>query len=940
MSQTYVDGFDYPIGDRGYDTLGYEYPIPEQINSAAYTVPGYTDIEINEMYPDWISATPNRGSSTTVGWHNDSDVGDWYTGGIHPGEDWNYGAAGDDIGKPEYLVANGVPWDIRPLSGDVTISGWCIVFLHVMPLTGDSLYSFYMHTTCAANTDGTICLNASDFGFVPGVELPRNTIVARVGNVTGFGSHLHFEIRTHYEKYPAPLWPNGPGGRYPEKSAEYQYGITMEKVAQAYYEMQLDGIIDPSDFIDANRPSTFTGVSCLATAEGDPFSPVWQKVVGTSGSDVLGSIVKTNDGGYIVGGSSSSEPELDKTSPTYGSDDYWIVKINSCGEVQWDKSYGGSGGETLDQIIKCNSGYMLLGSSSSDISGTKSENGFGSNDFWIVKIDENGTEEWQKTIGGTATDENMMGVQLSDGSYIVGGQSHSSLSGNKTDSGKGSLDFYFIKISEDGNMLWQKSYGGNSSDYPSSMTIDPYDKVVIAGTSQSGISGDKDEGLMGYSDAWIIQIDESGNIEWQNTIAGSGSDGARGVIKVGAYIYTAIRSNSNAGGDKSENSFGPFGGSLDNWIIKLDSVGEIVWDKTVGGNGNDTPVQIYQNVSGKLTVLSSSESGVSGNKTSAWFGDYDGWIYQIDSSGNLSSEQLNLGGTLSESPACLISADTISGDVIVGMYSNSSISGNKSVDNYDATYTTSDFWLVKVSPEACLLPTVSIGADGATVFCQGESVTLTATHDGTTVQWYRNGSPIPGATSDSYIATTKGTYTCEVTNDCGVTTSESIMVNVIKVTVSIVTFDPTTFCEGDTATLYASYSPGSTLQWYNGMTILPGETGDTYIATTSGYYRCKATKSGCSSFSNIIPISVTCKESVEDTDMHVFPNPADEYISIVYGNISGVMVVYDITGHATFVSHTDESGYTTLDVSTWTSGTYVLRFVYGDVDDKVVFVVE
>ena len=150
------------------------------------------------------------------------------------------------------------------------------------------------------------------------------------------------------------------------------------------------------------------------------------------------SIIQTTDGGYLLGGYSYSNISGDKTENSNGYEDYWIVKVDSIGTIQWQKTIGGSLNDNLISIIQTSDGgYIIGGISSSNISGDKTENSNGDVDYWIVKIDSTGTIQWQNTIGGIALDYLGSIIQTNDSGYFLAGSSFSDISGDKTENSNG-----------------------------------------------------------------------------------------------------------------------------------------------------------------------------------------------------------------------------------------------------------------------------------------------------------------------------------------------------------------------------------------------------------------------------------------------------------------------------------------------------------------------
>ncbi len=173
----------------------------------------------------------------------------------------------------------------------------------------------------------------------------------------------------------------------------------------------------------------------------------WDKRFGGAEFDGCYSIQQTSDGGYAAGGYSLSGAEGDKTEDSRGGSDYWIVKINSNGAKEWDKRFGGSkddyacaAQQTMDN------GYLAGGYSYSGAGGDKTEESWGSSDYWIVKINSNGVKEWDKRFGGLAGDYCESIKQTSDGSCIAAGYGNSGVGGDKTEGSRGGFDYWIVKM--------------------------------------------------------------------------------------------------------------------------------------------------------------------------------------------------------------------------------------------------------------------------------------------------------------------------------------------------------------------------------------------------------------------------------------------------------------------------------------------------------------
>jgi hypothetical protein len=414
----------------------------------------------------------------------------------------------------------------------------------------------------------------------------------------------------------------------------------------------------------------------------------WQNTIGGSLSDLLTSIRNTPDDGYILGGCSMSNISGDKTENSYGGNDYWVVKIDSSGNIQWQKTIGGNNTDMLKSTqTTLDGGYILGGYSISDISGSKSENSLGGNDFWILKIDSIGNIQWQNTIGGSGDDYLYSIQQTTDGGFFICGYSFSNASGDKSENCLGQRDYWVVKTDSFGNIEWENTIGGSLDDilYSSQQTTDG--GYILGGFSDSNISGDKTENSLGGSDYWIVKIDANGNIQWQNTIGGSLSD-----------ILTSIRNTTDDGyilggysmsdisGDKTENSYG----GNDYWVVKIDSVGNIQWQNTIGGSGTDFLNMIEQCSDGGFVVAGDSYSGLSGEKEEDLIGSRDWWVVKTDSVGQI-EWQNSIGGNSSNGLS--FAQPSNYGGYILGGFSNSDFSGDKH-ENCIGMY---DYWVVKLT---------------------------------------------------------------------------------------------------------------------------------------------------------------------------------------------------------------------------------------------------
>lgn len=450
----------------------------------------------------------------------------------------------------------------------------------------------------------------------------------------------------------------------------------------------------------------------------------WQKTIGGSGLDLFYDVQQTADGGYIMGGISDSNISGNKAENCNGYWDYWVVKVDATGIIQWQNTIGGSDYETNLSIQQTDDGgYILGGTSYSNISGDKTENCLGEGDFWVLKLNASGAIEWQNTIGGNYFDELSSLEQTADGGYIIGGSSSSDISGDKIENSSGGWDYWVVKLDATGTLQWQNTIGGNDFDYLFSVQQTSDGGYIIGGSSSSDISGDKTENSLGARDYWVVKLDTIGTIQWQNTIGGNGYDHLTCLQQTtdGGYILGGY-SGSDISGDKTENRVG---NDDDFWVIKLNATGSIQWQNTIGGNSYEPLTCLQQIADGGYIVGGFSNSNISGDKTEDCLGNADYWMLKLDATGII-QWQNTLGG-LGDDLLYSLQQTTDDG-YIIGGSSNSNISSDKTENSLGGQ----DFWIIKLAPE--YVPTVEVpSAKGSltiypnpatdAIFIQSETVT-------------------------------------------------------------------------------------------------------------------------------------------------------------------------------------------------------------------------
>jgi hypothetical protein len=313
---------------------------------------------------------------------------------------------------------------------------------------------------------------------------------------------------------------------------------------------------------------------------------VWTKTIGGSDDDYAWSIIQSSDGGYVVAGETWSFGA--------GSSDFWVVKLDSSGNVQWTKTIGGSSGDYANSIIQSSDGgYVVVGQT----------NSFGENIF-VVKLDSSGNVLWSKTISGSYYDFVRSIIQSSDGGYVVVGRTLRA----------GRYDMYIVKLDSYGDVVWTKTIGGDDDHDEAYSIIQSSDGgYVVAGYTESFGAGG--------SDFYVVKLDSSGNVQWTKTIGGSEKEVATSIIQSsdGGYVVAGFTESFGAG-------------YFDIYVVKLDSSGNVQWTKTIiGRSSDDFPWSIIQSSDGGYVVA--------GHTYSLGAGGWDFYVVKMDANGNVCFSQ-------------------------------------------------------------------------------------------------------------------------------------------------------------------------------------------------------------------------------------------------------------------------------------------------------------
>ena len=296
----------------------------------------------------------------------------------------------------------------------------------------------------------------------------------------------------------------------------------------------------------------------------------WNQTYGGPGDDEAYSVIQTSDGGYALAGYTNSSGA--------GGYDFWLVKTDPNGIMQWNRTYGGTGDDEAYSVVQTSDGYALAGYTMSF--------GAGSADFWLVKTNLSGIMQWNRTYGGAGDDEAYYVVQTSDGGYALAGYT-TSFGPNRF------WNFWLVKTDPNGNIEWNRSYGRGVEDEAYSVIQTADGGYALAGRTYLSVGA-------GY-DFWLVKTDSNGDMQWNQTYD----------LRLDDEAYSVVQTN---GGYALAGYTGSFGaGGYDFWLVKTNLSGIMQWNRTYGGAGDDVAYYVVQTSDGGYALAGYTSSyGVGG----------------------------------------------------------------------------------------------------------------------------------------------------------------------------------------------------------------------------------------------------------------------------------------------------------------------------------------
>jgi hypothetical protein len=387
----------------------------------------------------------------------------------------------------------------------------------------------------------------------------------------------------------------------------------------------------------------------------------WQKSYGGTKDDYLNYLLQTSDGGYIFSANNGT------VVGNSNNENDWIVKINASGSILWQKFF-----DYCNEIVETpDKGYIV--SVVIDTTIVKNNITSYSGIPKIMKINQNGEIEWQKNIEGSKI------IKTTDGNYFICSES------NWPEVG----DIRYWKINQQGDILWEKKIGGSADDFARDVQQTSDGGYILTGIT---LSNDGDvSGNHGQSDAWLVKLNSNGEIQWQKCIGGTGYEESYlkvVQIKDGGYLVSADYTYSSNG-----NFIGSHGESSDIWISKLNDLGVTLWEKCIGGSGSDFLSTFITASDGGFLLYGGTNSN-DGDVINFKGGDYfDIWIVKINSIGNIEWQRCYGGSNMeyAELKYGLFKTSEEDFFIINTMSNDNDVSGNHG--DYDV-------WVVKLTSKS------------------------------------------------------------------------------------------------------------------------------------------------------------------------------------------------------------------------------------------------
>jgi hypothetical protein len=370
------------------------------------------------------------------------------------------------------------------------------------------------------------------------------------------------------------------------------------------------------------------------------------------------------------------------------------------GEVAWFKTLGGSSDDVINSVIETQDGAYVYFGTTKSIDGDITDKDQEENDYWIFKTDRSGNLIWSKTYGGSNDDQGQKVIQTNDGGFILVGFSMSADGDASVNAG--TQDKWIIKLDANGTMLWEKSFGFSGSDQAFSVIATNDNGLLMVGfldITASGGAGNDFSGNTtqhGVGEFWAHKLDSNGNIQWRRFFGGTNNDRAYDVVETADNGYMIVGAAESTDFDVSNPK-----GSYDFWIVKIDTEGTLIWEKSFGGSEIDIAYAIARSTDGNYVIVGDVRS-TDGDISNA-YGNADLWVIKIDANGTLLWENSFGGSGFDTARGIEASLD---GGILVSGATRSSD------NNISQNFGQNDFWIIKLSASGNLIWEKSFGGSG------------------------------------------------------------------------------------------------------------------------------------------------------------------------------------------------------------------------------------
>ncbi len=605
----------------------------------------------------------------------------------------------------------------------------------------------------------------------------------------------------------------------------------------------------------------------------------WQRCLGSDTIDYPDAIAKSERGVFVSISVIYDYPWL---TNYHGGGDAWIVELDTKGNILQEKCFGGSKGEGIKKIVSLpNDEYYLFGGTIS-IDGDVQHSQNPSFDIWVVKVDSLLNIIWERCYGSYALDSPKDAISTPDGGMLF--LSSITSSGLDVSTSFGSSDAWLCRIDSEGNIMWEKTYGNHSSSELFKIIPTSYGTYMMVGKFyESGgmITCPDLDGTMQYKDVWVVEINEYGEILQQFSFGGSYYDGGWSIIEdngdfiIGAYTDSDDINVSGFNGEPGNVS------TEDIWILKIDHEGNIIWQDCFGGSFTEGIINVNRLDNDRYIVIGTSNSidgDIFGHHSTLGGWDPDIWYFILSKDGEF-LDQRCIGG-LKRETLPTHSVAKIADDHFMLIAETNVISGDVEceIDADPWGYLDKDAWVFSLKDCNNYQPGIPVVPTGTDTLCVNTDSITTYTTQQATNAWYYQWQLQPEEA---------GTIT------------------------------------GDSLTAIVNWNPN-----YEGPALLKVRSSN---------------DCGESNWSDSLVIQAYTCLGTDDNDiensLRVYPNPATNTLIIEKQNHNKTynIEIYNSTGTKVFTTNT-ATKITSIDVSEWISGVYVVKVASGSscVSKKVV----